>query len=243
MSTKEQSAGGWRWRMRKDLRRCWATQVLTPPKLTAAQLQMLPEFLWHGAEAYGFRGDVWTCPRIAQVIRWEFGVSYHKDHVSRLMKELGWTPQIPITRAVQRDEEAIERWRVEVWPELRRKAVRERRTLVFIDESGFYLVAREGQDLRTERENAGNRQVADPRSFVGDGRLHPSRQGVYSGSSGVVVEFAQRSVSRTSASSNGDKIVGHLGRLADPSMESCARMAGQRWSKAGSFGSVARLCS
>src|SRR5271168_2559320 len=69
-----------------------------PPKLTPEQLVMLPEFLWHGAEAYGFRGDVWTCPRIAQVIRWEFGVSYHKDHVSRLMKELGWTPQIPITR-------------------------------------------------------------------------------------------------------------------------------------------------
>src|SRR5260370_13139183 len=56
------------------------------------------------------------------------------------MKEMGWTPQVPITRAVQRDEEAIEHWRVEVWPELRRKAVRERRTLVFIDESGFYLL-------------------------------------------------------------------------------------------------------
>ncbi len=111
-----------------------------PPKLTAAQLHMLPEFLWHGAEAYGFRGDVWTCARIAQVIEWELGVSYHKDHVSRLMKELGWTPQVPITRAVQRDEVAIERWRTEVWPELRRKVVRERRTLVFVDESGFYLL-------------------------------------------------------------------------------------------------------
>jgi transposase len=110
------------------------------PKLTAAQLQTLPELLVHGAEAYGFRGEVWTCPRIAQVVQWEFGVSYHKDHVSRLMKELGWTPQVPITRAIQRDEVAIEHWRVEVWPELRRKAVRERRTMVFIDESGFYLL-------------------------------------------------------------------------------------------------------
>jgi transposase len=111
-----------------------------PPKLTAAQVRKLPDFMWHGAEAYGFRGDVWTCARIAQVIRWEFGVSYHKDHVSRLMKELGWTPQVPITRAIQRDEVAIERWRESVWPELRRKAVRERRTLVFMDESGFYLM-------------------------------------------------------------------------------------------------------
>lgn len=111
-----------------------------PPKLTDVQKSMIPEFLWHGAESYGFRGDVWTCARIAQVIRWEFGVSYHKDHVSRLMQELGWTPQVPITRALQRDEVAIDNWRQAVWPELRRQAVRERRTLVFIDESGFYLL-------------------------------------------------------------------------------------------------------
>lgn len=111
-----------------------------PPKLTAEQLRRLPEFLTYGAEAYGFRGEVWTCPRIVQVIQWEFGVSYHKDHVSRLMKELGWTPQVPDTRAVQRDEVAIARWRAETWPALRRKATRERRTLVFVDESGFYLL-------------------------------------------------------------------------------------------------------
>lgn len=41
---------------------------------------------------------------------------------------------------MQRDEAAIDRWRQETWPELRRKATRERRTLVFIDESGFYLL-------------------------------------------------------------------------------------------------------
>jgi transposase len=111
-----------------------------PPKLTAEQLRKLLEFLTYGAEAYGFRGEVWTCPRIVQVIRWEFGVSYNKDHVSRLMKELGWTPQVPNTRAVQRDEVAIARWRTETWPELRHKARRERRTLVFVDESGFYLL-------------------------------------------------------------------------------------------------------
>src|SRR6266542_747381 len=111
-----------------------------PPKLTPDQVARLPEFLGHGAEAYGFRGDVGTCARIAQVIRWEFSVSYHKDHVSRLMKALGWTPQVPATRAIQRDEAAITQWRTSVWPELRREAARERRALVFVDESGFYLL-------------------------------------------------------------------------------------------------------
>jgi transposase len=111
-----------------------------PPKLSSAQKCLIPEFLWHGAEAYGFRGEVWTCARIAQVIEEEFGVRYHKDHVGRLLAELHWTPQVPIRRAIQRDEEAIRRWREEVWPELRRRARRERRVLVFEDESGFYLL-------------------------------------------------------------------------------------------------------
>jgi transposase len=111
-----------------------------PPKVDAAQKRLIPEFLWHGAEAYGFRGEVWTCARIAQVIEEEFGVRYHKGHVGRLLQELRWTPQVPIQRAIQRDEEAIERWRGEVWPELQRRARRERRVLVLVDESGFYLL-------------------------------------------------------------------------------------------------------
>jgi transposase len=101
---------------------------------------LIPDFLWHGAEAYGFRGEVWTCARIAKVLEEEFGVSYHKGHVARLLKEVRWAPQIPITRAVQRDEEAIERWQKEVWPELKKRAHREHRTLVFVDEAGFYLL-------------------------------------------------------------------------------------------------------
>jgi transposase len=110
------------------------------PKLTPEQVRLIPDSLWHGAEAYGFRGDVWTCDRVAGVIHEEFGVTYSKSQASRLLKRLGWTPQVPITRAIQRDEEAIARWRVESWPALEEKARRERRRLVFVDESGFYLL-------------------------------------------------------------------------------------------------------
>src|SRR5215467_3669869 len=111
-----------------------------PSKLTAEQRRLLPDCLWHGAEAYGFRGEVWTCARVARVIEEEFGVSYSKSQVSRLLRDLGWTPQVPITRALQRDAEAIQRWRGAVWPELKQRAQRERRALVFVDESGFYLL-------------------------------------------------------------------------------------------------------
>jgi transposase len=111
-----------------------------PPKLSPAQAAWIPEFLWHGPEAYGFRGHVWTCARIARVIEDEFGVRYHKDHVGRLLKDLKWTPQAPIRRASQPDESAIAYWREVTWPALRAEARRERRTLVFVDESGFYLL-------------------------------------------------------------------------------------------------------
>ena len=75
--------------------------------MTEEQKRLIPDFLWHGPEAYGFRGEVWTCPRVVEVLAREFGVTYHRDHVSRILKEMGCTPQIPITRAIQRDLAAI----------------------------------------------------------------------------------------------------------------------------------------
>jgi transposase len=101
---------------------------------------LIPDFLSHGAEAYGFRGALWTCPRVSKVIAQEFGVSYHRSHVARLLKALNWTPQQPIEKAMQRNEKEIAYWRKEVWLEMKRKAQLEQRILIFVDESGFYLL-------------------------------------------------------------------------------------------------------
>lgn len=111
-----------------------------PPELTREQKNLIPDLLSHGAEAYGFRGDIWTNARVAKVIEWEWSIDYHRSHVARMLKELGWTPQLPIVRATQRDEKAIVLWRKERWPELQKQARLERKTLVFVDESGFYLL-------------------------------------------------------------------------------------------------------
>jgi transposase len=91
------------------------------PKLTAEQLAQLPALLAHGAEAYGFLGDVWTTKRVAAVIQREFGVTYHPAHVSRLLRQIGWSVQKPIFRATQRDEAAIAAWTAERWPVLQAK--------------------------------------------------------------------------------------------------------------------------
>ena len=65
------------------------------PKLPRKVLQQLPELLLRGTESFGFRGNLWTTKRIAAVIEKTWGVRYHPDHVSRLMKNLGWSPQKP----------------------------------------------------------------------------------------------------------------------------------------------------
>jgi transposase len=90
------------------------------PRLSEQERAKVPELLAQGAEAHGFRGDVWTCERVAIVIRKEFGVSYHPAHVSRLLKALRQSLQKPQRRANQRDEEAIERWKLERWPSLKK---------------------------------------------------------------------------------------------------------------------------
>src|SRR5581483_1469089 len=92
-----------------------------PPELTPEEKWLIPELLSQGAEAYGFRGDIWTCPRVRKVLEWEFGVSSHKSHVARLLKEVNWTPQLPIERATERDEGAIAHWRTAVWKEMKKK--------------------------------------------------------------------------------------------------------------------------
>jgi len=88
------------------------------PKLTIEQRAELPVLLARGAEAFGFRGDVWTGKRVATVIRREFGVRYHPNHVGKLLRAVGWTVQKPVQRASQRNEAEIEAWRTERWPAL-----------------------------------------------------------------------------------------------------------------------------
>jgi transposase len=90
------------------------------PLLNPDQHAQLVGLLAQGAEACGFRGEVWTCRRVAQLIKDQFGVSYHPAHVSRLLQQLDWTPQRPLVRATQRDEEAIAAWYSERWPALKK---------------------------------------------------------------------------------------------------------------------------
>ena len=91
-----------------------------PSKLIPARKRRLEALLLKGPLASGFDTDLWTCPRVAELIKQRFGIDYHVDHVGRLLHELGWSPQKPARRAAERDEREIRRWAREQWPRVKK---------------------------------------------------------------------------------------------------------------------------
>lgn len=91
-----------------------------PPKLEATERKRLVHDLLKGAQACGFPTDLWTCPRVALYIRKRFKVHYHVDHLGRVLRSLGFSPQRPQRRAIERNEAEIERWRRDEWPRVKK---------------------------------------------------------------------------------------------------------------------------
>jgi transposase len=90
------------------------------PRLNQAQKRRLESLLRKGAVAAGYSNDLWTCRRVADLIGKTFDVWYDPDHVWRILHALGWSAQKPETRARERDEKAIERWRKKDWPRIKK---------------------------------------------------------------------------------------------------------------------------
>jgi transposase len=93
-----------------------------PARLDVQQKGQLVGLLLQGALAQGYRTDLWTTARVAEVIARTFGVTYHRDHIGRLLHGLGFSCQKPERRALERDDEEIERWKREEWPRIKKGA-------------------------------------------------------------------------------------------------------------------------
>ena len=115
----------WRWRKARRRRGEAALSAKPvpgrPSHLSARQRRSLVHRLLKGAQAEGFASDLWTCPRIAQVIEERYGVRYHVDHIPRLMATLGFSSQKPERQAIERDEDAIQRWVKQDWPRIKKR--------------------------------------------------------------------------------------------------------------------------
>ena len=102
-----------------------------PPKLTHQEQRELKRHLKRGALAAGFPTDRWTLRRVRRLIRRVFGVTYHPNYLNRLLRRLGLSPQQPLPRAIERDDELIQAWLEHDWPRIKKGAAQRRRYCVF----------------------------------------------------------------------------------------------------------------
>jgi transposase len=91
-----------------------------PIRLSIEQRDELEQILMQGARVAGYDTDLWTCPRVVEVIRHQFGVRYHVDHIGRLLHSLGWSPQRPQRRAMERDEQKVRSWIKGTWVRIKK---------------------------------------------------------------------------------------------------------------------------
>jgi transposase len=91
-----------------------------PSFLSGRQRRDLAGRLVRGALASGFSTDLWTCRRVGALIRERYGVVYHVDHLPKLLRRLGFTPQKPRRRPVERDDKAVRRWLRRDWPRIKK---------------------------------------------------------------------------------------------------------------------------
>ena len=90
------------------------------PRLSEADRRRIIAGLKRGPEALGYETGLWTSWRVADLIEREWGVRYTNVHVWRILRELGWSCQRPVGRAMERNEKAVRRWKRVRWLEVKK---------------------------------------------------------------------------------------------------------------------------
>ena len=95
-----------------------------PRFLTADQERKVLGWLNESPTRHGFRTDLWTARRVAELILRKFGVRFHPNYLREWLSKRNYTPQKPARRARQRDQAAIDRWVAEDWPRIQKRRTR-----------------------------------------------------------------------------------------------------------------------
>jgi transposase len=91
------------------------------PRLSARQRERLGRLLLEGPQRHGYATELWTLTRVTELIAECFGVFYHPSQVWRILRAMHWSCQKPEHRARERDETAIQHWRQEEWPRIKKR--------------------------------------------------------------------------------------------------------------------------
>jgi transposase len=110
------------------------------PRLSEDQLAQLKTLLLQGAQRHGWPNQLWTADRVAVVVRRHFGVTYHPEHLRKILRErLNWTSQKPQVRAREHNDKEVERWKDDDFRRIVRDAWTRSARLIFLDEAGLML--------------------------------------------------------------------------------------------------------
>ena len=118
------SVSRWKEAVKKGGSRALAAKAQPgrPARLSGPQKARLLQLLLQGPQAHGYASQLWTLPRVVQVIEKNFGISYHPAHVWKILRACGWSAQKPERLARERDDEQIQRWRRRRWPDIKKGA-------------------------------------------------------------------------------------------------------------------------
>ena len=106
-------------------------------KFSEEDVAVLEKELRRGPMAHGYDNDLWTLPRVGRLVSESLAKQASSSEVWRLLRRMRWSPQKPKRQARERNEEKIAEWKEKKWPQLKAKAQAEKRTIVFVDESGL----------------------------------------------------------------------------------------------------------
>ena len=90
-------------------------------RLRQEDLRRIERGLKRGPEALGYETSLWTSWRVAHLIEQECGVKYHASQAWRILRQLDWSCQRPMERALERDEDKIRRRKQQRWPVIKKK--------------------------------------------------------------------------------------------------------------------------
>ena len=80
------------------------------PKLTQRQERAVLSLLAKQPQAFGYRTDLWTTKRLAEVIHKRYGIQFNSNYLAAWLRQRGYTPQKPELEAKERKNPAIARW-------------------------------------------------------------------------------------------------------------------------------------
>jgi transposase len=92
-----------------------------PPRLTSTQEKIVCRWLAENPIEHGFATELWTAPRLAQLIEQEWGVHFNPNYLTTWLRRRGFTPQKPRRKARERDDDAIAQWLAKDWPRIKKR--------------------------------------------------------------------------------------------------------------------------